>query len=221
MQNMAEASILDQIARSGVVPVIAIEKAEYALPLADALLQGGLLVIEITFRTAAAAEVIRQISTARPHLLVGAGTVLNSANLEAAAANGAAFAVAPGLNSAIIKHAQRLNLPFVPGVATPTEIEAGLELGCKLLKFFPAEALGGVQMLEALSAPYKHTGMRFMPTGGISPYNLESYLKLETVAAVGGTWIARKDDLIAGKWPEIRARCQAAAELVRNLRPTR
>ena len=215
---MSQETILNRVAQLGVIPVIAIEKADAAIQLADALLQGGLPVVEITFRTAAAAEVIRKIAQERPQLVVGAGTVLTTANLEAAKASGATFAVAPGLNPQIVKQAQAMGLPFVPGVATPTDIEQGLALGCKLLKFFPSEALGGVAMIEALSAPYKHTGVRFVPTGGVNTGNLESYLKLDTVAAVGGTWIAKKEDLQAGKWDDIRSRCKAALEIVAKAR---
>lgn len=215
---MTPTSLPDRLAQYGVVPVIAIENPEAALPLADALQQGGLPVIEVTFRTAAAASVIRQLVQERPQLLVGAGTVLTSSNLEAARASGAAFAVAPGLNPQLLKEAERLGLPFIPGVATPSEIESALGLGCRLMKFFPAEALGGVVMLEALSAPYKHTGIRFMPTGGVNPANLESYLKLDTVAAVGGTWLAKKDDLAGGKWGEISNRCAAALKIVAQAR---
>jgi len=215
---MSQIPVLDRLARLGVVPVIAIENVEAAIPLADALLEGGLPVVEITFRTAAAAEVIRKISQERPKLLVGAGTVLTAANLEAAKASGAAFAVAPGLNPQVVKQAQQLGLPFLPGIATPTDIEAALALGCKLLKFFPAEALGGVGMIQALSAPYKHAGVRFVPTGGVNTANLESYLKLDTVAAVGGTWIAKKEDLAAGNWDDVRNRCKAALEVVAKAR---
>jgi 2-dehydro-3-deoxyphosphogluconate aldolase/(4S)-4-hydroxy-2-oxoglutarate aldolase len=210
--------IFNRVAQLGVVPVIAIENPEAAIPLADALIAGGLPVVEITFRTTAAAEVIRKIVKERPQLIVGAGTVLNGATIEAAKASGAAFAVAPGLNPQTVKHAQAAGLPFMPGVATPSEIELGLSLGCKFLKFFPAEANGGVGMLEALSAPYKHIGVRFMPTGGVNTTNLESYLKLDTVAAVGGTWIAKKEDLAGGKWDEIRNRCKAALEIVAKAR---
>ncbi|HEX4264073.1 MAG TPA: bifunctional 4-hydroxy-2-oxoglutarate aldolase/2-dehydro-3-deoxy-phosphogluconate aldolase [Verrucomicrobiae bacterium] len=210
--------IFSRIAQLGVVPVIAIENAEAAIPLADALIAGGLPVVEITFRTAAAAEVIRRIAKERPQLIVGAGTVLTAANLEAAKTSGAAFAVAPGLNPQTVKQSQAIGLPFVPGVATPSDIELGLSLGCKFLKFFPAESNGGVGMLEALSAPYKHTGIRFMPTGGVNPANLESYLKLDTVAAVGGTWIAKKEDLAGGKWADVLARCKAALEIVAKAR---
>ncbi len=178
------------------VPIIAIDNVEAALPLANALLQGGLPVVEITFRTAVAAEVIRTLAHECPGLVIGAGTVLTPANLESAKNSGAAFAVAPGLNPDIVKRAQQLGLPFVPGVATPTDIETGLALGCKLLKFFPAQALGGVAMLEALSAPYTHTGLRFMPTGGLNLGNLESYLKLETVARRRGHLARHKAGLI-------------------------
>ena len=200
-------SILNRVAQLGVVPVIAIDKIEYALPLADALLTGGLPVVEITFRTAAAAAVI-----------VGAGTVLTPETVQTAVEAGAQFAVAPGLNPRVVMAAQEAKLPFVPGVANPSDIEAGLELGCKLLKFFPAEALGGVKLLEALSAPYKHTGVRFMPTGGASPANLPSYLKVDTVAAVGGTWIAKKEDMAEGRWELIAQRCREACALVKTIR---
>ncbi len=210
--------VMQRVAKCGVIPVIALDQVEAALPLADALLEGGLPVVEVTFRTAAAAEAIRVISRERPQLAVGAGTVLTEDNIAAALHAGATYIVAPGLNPAIVKRAQGLNLPIVPGVATPTDIEAALVLGCKLLKFFPSEALGGVPMLEALSAPYKHTGVRFVPTGGVNTENLERYLRVPTVAAVGGTWIAKKDDLAAGNWAAIRDRCKAAMEIVAKVR---
>jgi 2-dehydro-3-deoxyphosphogluconate aldolase/(4S)-4-hydroxy-2-oxoglutarate aldolase len=215
---MPEASIFESVSKHGIVPVIAIDSAEAALPLADALIAGGLPIVEITFRTAAAAEAIRRISSQRPEVLVGAGTVLTQDNLEAARQCGARFGVAPGLNPQIVGRAQELGLPFVPGVATPSEIELALSLGCKVLKFFPAEALGGLPMLSALSAPYGHTGVRFLPTGGVSEKNLEAYASTSSVAAVGGTWIAKKEDIAAGKWGEIADRCKRAAEIVRSAR---
>ena len=210
--------IFSRVAQLGIVPVIAIEKVDAAIPLADALIEGGLPVVEITFRTAAAVEVIRKIAKERPQLIVGAGTVLTAANVDAAKSAGAVFAVAPGLNPQTVKHAQSVGLPIVPGIATPSDIEMGLSLGCKFLKFFPAESNGGVGMLESLSAPYKHVGIRFMPTGGVNPANLESYLKLGTVAAVGGTWIAKAEDLANGNWQEVRNRCKAALEMVAKVR---
>ena len=211
-------SVLDRVAQLGVVPVIAIDHVEHALPLADALIAGGLPIVEITFRTAAAAAVISLLAKERPSLLVGAGTVLTPETVQTAVESGAQFAVAPGLNPRVVLAAQELKLPFVPGVANPSDIEAGLELGCKLLKFFPAEALGGVKLLEALSAPYKHTGVRFMPTGGATPANLSSYLKIDTVAAVGGTWIAKKEDMAEGRWELIAQRCREACAMVKAVR---
>jgi 2-dehydro-3-deoxyphosphogluconate aldolase/(4S)-4-hydroxy-2-oxoglutarate aldolase len=210
--------VFTEIARWGVVPVIAIDSVEAALPLADALLEGGLGVVEITFRTAVAAEVIACMVQARPELLVGAGTVLTEANVRAAKAAGAQFAVAPGLNPITICAAQEAGLPFAPGVCTPSEIELALSLDCGVAKYFPSEPWGGVEMLRAIAAPYAHTGVRFMPTGGINAANLESYLYFKAVAAVGGTWIARPEDLSAGKWQVIRDRCRAAMEIVRKVR---
>lgn len=215
---MANQDAMNTIARYRVVPVIAIESVEAALPLADALLAGGLPLAEITFRTAAAADVIGRLASERPDLLVGAGTVLSVENLEAAKKCGAEFAVAPGLNPAVVTRAQEIGLPFVPGVCTPTDIEAAMSLGCKTLKFFPAGALGGPAMLKALAGPYAHTGIKFMPTGGVNAENLESYLALKVVAAVGGTWIAKKDDIAEGKWDEIKERCKVVAEIVARAR---
>ncbi len=217
---MSHETVLNRIPPIGVVPVISIDRVEDAIPLGDALLSGGLPVVEITFRTAAAAEAIRKLARERPQMAVGAGTVLTIDNLEAARDSGASFAVAPGLNPLIVERALEIGLAFVPGVATPSDIERGLSLGCKLLKFFPAEALGGVPMLESLSGPYKHTGVRFLPTGGVNTSNLESYLRLDTVAAVGGTWIAKKQDFADLNWEGIRHRCEAALKVVTNARGT-
>ena len=210
--------VFEKIARLGVVPVIAIDSAKDALPLADALIAGGLPVAEITFRTPAAAEVIRAIAEKRPEMLVGAGTVLNRESLLLAAEAGAKFAVAPGLNPSTVEAARQLGLPFVPGTANPSDVELGLAYDCKLLKFFPAEALGGVKLLKAIYAPYKHTGVRFMPTGGVKPDNLADYLSCPAVAAVGGTWLAKPADIAAGKWDEITARCKAACEVAKAAR---
>lgn len=198
--------------------MIAIEAINAAIPLADALVAGGLPVAEITFRTAAAAEVIAAMTRHRPELFVGAGTVLTEDNVKAAKAAGARFAVAPGLNPAVVEHAAQAGLPFAPGICTPSEIEQALTLGCRVVKFFPAEAAGGVEMVKALAAPYAHKGIRFLPTGGIHAGNLEHYLAVKAVAAVGGTWIAKPEDLSAGRWDLIRERCREAVEIVRRVR---
>ena len=175
------ANVLDKLSKYGVVPVIAIESVESALPLADALIEAGLPVAEITFRTDAAADAISRLAKERPELILGAGTVLTLENMQKAKDCGATFAVAPGLNPDVIKKAQDIGLPFVPGISNPTDIEAALSLGCRTLKFFPAEACGGIEFLNAISAPYKHTGIKFIPTGGININNLKDYLEMPTV----------------------------------------
>ncbi len=215
---MSHESIFDEVARYGVVPVIAIESVEAALPLADALLEGGLPLAEITFRTAAAAEVIALLTRSRPKLLVGAGTVLSEENVKAAKAAGARFAVAPGLNPAVVRCAAQIGLPFCPGVCTASEIELALSLGCRFVKFFPAELSGGVEMVKTMATPYAHTGIRFMPTGGVNAGSLGKYLAVKAVAVVGGTWIAKPEDLAGGKWQAIRDRCQEAVKIVQQVR---
>ncbi len=198
----------------GVVPVVAIENVEHALLLADALIAGGLPVAEITFRTAAGAEVIRRIAAERPEMLLGAGTVLTPEQAREAKACGAAFAVAPGLNPRVVQAAGEVDLPFFPGVMTPSDVEKALEMGCRQLKFFPAGPAGGVKMLQALTAPYAHLGVRFMPTGGVTPENLPDYLAVSSVTAVGGTWIATTQAIREGDWSGITERARAAAAIV-------
>lgn len=198
----------------GVIPVIALEDEAHALPLADALTAGGLPVAEITFRTAAAAGAIARIAAERPGVLVGAGTVLTVANLRAAKAAGAQFALAPGFNPEVVRAAQDLGILFVPGMATPSEIEQAMALGCTLLKLFPAEALGGVAYINALAGPYAHTGLGLVPTGGVTPENLTSYLGAPMVVAVGGTWLAKRDALARGDWDGITRVVKAAAAVL-------
>lgn len=215
---MEASEVYVRIAREGVVPVLAIDRAESALPLADALLEGGLAVAEVTFRTAAAAEVIATLRKQRPSLLVGAGTILTPEQVRQAVDAGAQFGIAPGTSPKVIEEAQRLALPFAPGVMTPSDIAAALEWGVRVLKFFPAGAAGGIPMLKSISAPYAHLGLKFMPTGGVSPENLKQYLEVSTVIAAGGTWIATRDDVAEGRWEAIRERCRAACTLVRDVR---
>jgi len=205
--------VFDQIARFKVVPVIAIESPDAALSLADALIKGGLPIAEITFRTEAAAVVIRKMTQERPDLLVGAGTILTLDNLKSAIDAGAKFGVAPGCNPKIIAAAQERGFPFVPGVCTPSDVEAALSCGCTILKFFPAGSMGGLAMLKSLIAPYGHTGVQFMPTGGISPANLGEYLATKGVIACGGTWIATKEDIAENKWELIATRCREVVAL--------
>lgn len=207
----------DKAAAYRVIPVIAIDDVNHALPLADALIEGGLPIAEVTFRTEAAAAVMRLIARERPEIILGAGTILKPEQIAVAQECGAVFGVAPGLNPRVLTEAQRLGFEFVPGVANPSDVELGLELGCRVLKLFPAEVVGGVKMISALSAAYGHTGVKFMPTGGVTPANLLDYLKLRTVAAAGGTWLAKKEDMAAGNWSQIVANCRAVVEQVKGL----
>jgi 2-dehydro-3-deoxyphosphogluconate aldolase / (4S)-4-hydroxy-2-oxoglutarate aldolase len=213
---MTEIDIYDQIARWRVVPIVAIESVEAALPLADALIAGGLPVAEITFRTQAAAAVIRRLRCERPQLLLGAGTVTHPDQVRTAKECGAAFAVAPGVNAKIIRAARDAGLPFAPGVMTPTDIETALDAGAHVLKFFPAAAAGGVKMLTSLAAPFAHLGVRFIPTGGISLDNVQEYLRAKCVLAVGGTWLAPKDDIAAGRWEQIAENCRKLCDLLQQ-----
>jgi len=185
--------MFEQLAAVRLVPVIVINDASKAVPLAKALCDGGLPCAEVTFRTAQAADAIRAIADAVPDMLLGAGTVLTPAQVDQALAAGAKYIVAPGLNPDVVRYCQSKNVPVLPGICTPSELEQGLALGLEALKFFPAEAAGGVNMLKALSGPYR--GVKFMPTGGITQKNLNDYLSVKSVFACGGSWMV-KDDLI-------------------------
>ena len=197
---------------AGLVPVITIDDAAQAPGLGEALLAGGLPVAEITFRTDAAAEAIAALRERVPGVLVGAGTVLDAETVDRALDAGAEFIVAPGLNPAVAERCLERGVALIPGVATPTEIEAALALGLRLLKLFPAEALGGLRYLEAIAAPYR--GVRFVPTGGVGPANLAGWLSNAAVAACGGSWIATADDIRAGRWAAVTAKAAQAVAIV-------
>ncbi|HEY8135599.1 MAG TPA: bifunctional 4-hydroxy-2-oxoglutarate aldolase/2-dehydro-3-deoxy-phosphogluconate aldolase [Candidatus Limnocylindrales bacterium] len=205
-----------RLAELRVVPVVTIDDAADAAALAGALADGGLPIVEITFRTAAAAEAIAAIRAARPDVLVGAGTVLDAATVDRALEAGAHFIVAPGFSPATVAYAQAHGTPVVPGVVTPSEIEAAMSLGLRVLKFFPAEASGGPAYLSALRATYPM--VRFVPTGGINVGSLASYLALPNVIAAGGTWIATADAIRDQRWDEIS---RLAAEAVAMSSTTR
>ena len=204
--------IFDLLATYRVIPIITIEDPAKALPLADTLTECGLPLAEITFRTEAGIEAIRLLGRERPDFLVGAGTILTPDQLNMASDHGAKFGVAPGFKENVIQAAMDIGFPFAPGIMTPSEIEAALEMDIKVLKYFPAEAVGGTSFLKSMSAPYSHLGIRYIPTGGINAGNLQSYLDLPQVLACGGSWMAAKDDIKAGNWDQIRSRCQ-------NIRP--
>jgi len=202
--------MLEHILAKRIVPVVVLDHADAAEPLAEALLAGGLDIMEITFRTPAAEESIRRIARKFPQILLGAGTLLEKDQVQRAKDAGATFGLAPGLNPQIVGFAREIGLQFSPGVMTPSDVEQALALGCRLLKFFPAETAGGVNMLKALSGPYGHTGVKFIPTGGISSANLTSYLKLPVVAAIGGSWMVDRQLVNEGKWAEITRLTQEA-----------
>ena len=204
--------MIDRILAKRIVPVVVLDSVESAEPLAAALLAGGLDIMEVTFRTAAAEESIRRIAARFPEMLLGAGTLLEKDQVRRAKDAGAVFGLAPGLNPEIVGLAKEIGLQFSPGVMTPSDVELAISLGCKLLKFFPAEAAGGVAMLKSLAGPYGHTGVRFIPTGGVSSGNLSEYLKLPIVAAIGGSWMVDKQLVNEGRWSEITRITREALE---------
>ena len=208
--------IFEKIHQIGILPVIALDDAAQAVPLAKALAAGGILAAEVTFRTAAGEEAIRRIAQEVPEVLVGAGTVLTCEQADRAVGAGAKFIVSPGTNPKVVQHCQEKGVQPVPGVVTPTEIETALELGLGVLKFFPAEPSGGLGMIKALAAPY--TQIKFIPTGGISAANVGEYLKHPKILACGGSWMVKKDLVNAGKFDEIQALAAQAAAIVKSVR---
>ena len=206
-----EMDIIAEFSKAGVIPVIVIEDAAKAVPLARALVGGGLPILEVTFRTAAAAESIAAIRREVPEAIVGAGTLLTPEQVRAAVSSGAAFGVAPGFDPVVVDAAKASGLPFCPGVATASELSQALTAGCRMVKFFPAEAAGGVKMIKNLLGAFRFTGVRFMPTGGVNLSNLDDYLAVPEIVACGGTWIVPKDALAAGDWAAIRKLAEDAA----------
>jgi len=208
--------VLDKIKEMGVMPVVAIESAADAPRLGQALSKGGLHCAEITFRTAAAPEAIRLMAAKCPDVLVGAGTVLTIDQAEKAVANGAKFIVTPGFDDAVVNWCITNEVPITPGVMTPTEINMALNKGLRVLKFFPAEAAGGLKTLKAIGGPYGD--VKFIPTGGISPDNLRDYLSLPSVVACGGSWLVKKQLIAEGKFDTITRLTQEAVAVVKEVR---
>ena len=204
--------ILEQINLIGIIPVIKIKNADSAIPVADALISGGIPAAEITFRTDAAAESIKRIASKKPSILLGAGTVLTTDQAKSAIDSGVSFIVSPGLNPDVVNYCLKKNICVVPGVSTPTEIERAVSMGLNVLKFFPAEANGGIKTLKALAAPY--SGVKFMPTGGINSDNLINYLKAEFVTACGGSWIASSGLIENKDFQTIEKNARKAVELI-------
>ena len=194
--------ILEKISKIGIVPVVVLDDAKDAEPLAKALCEGGLPCAEVTFRTDAAEESIRRMTSAFPEMLVGAGTVLTTEQVDRAVGAGAKFIVSPGFNPEVVKYCIGKDIPMVPGTNNPSNIEAALSLGLDVVKFFPAEQSGGVAMIKAMAAPY--VNVKFMPTGGINAGNICDYLAFDKIIACGGSWMVKKDLVAAGKFDEIK-----------------
>ena len=211
-------NIVETLKGAGIIPVIVIEDEAKAVPLAQALVAGGLPVLEVTFRTAAAAGAIARIRAEVSDAVVGAGTLLTCGQVKAAKEAGAAFGVAPGFDPAIVACARAVGLPMVPGIATASELSQALTAGAPMVKFFPAEAAGGVKMIKNLLGAFRFTGVRFMPTGGVTAANVRDYLAVPEVVACGGTWLVPKEALAVGDWERIRALAAEAAAIVRERR---
>lgn len=210
--------LLQRLQKSGIVAGFSVERAEQAVPLCRALLAGGIDVIEIMLRSAAGLDGVRAVCAKVPEMLVGVGTILTPKQAWKVKAVGAAFGVAPGTNPHVMRAAQEAGLPFAPGICTPSDLEVAIELGCRFVKFFPADAAGGVPYLRSISAPYAHLGIRYFPLGGLNAENMINYLKEDNVLAIGGSWIVKGDLVLSENWNEITARATAAREIVDKMR---
>jgi 2-dehydro-3-deoxyphosphogluconate aldolase / (4S)-4-hydroxy-2-oxoglutarate aldolase len=218
MRSLFDVPLLNKIRSTAVIAVVVIDDEKDALPLADALLQGGIDIMELTLRTDAALGSMKIILEKRPQMKVGIGTILTMEQVEVVAISGAAFGVAPGTNPKILEIAKHEALPFAPGIMTPSDIECGLEHNCHLFKFFPAQSSGGLAHLKNISAPYQHLGLEFIPLGGVNQDNLETYLSAPNVIAVGGSWLATRDLINAGEWDQITENAAKATESVKKIR---
>ena len=209
-------STLEKLEQFGIVPVVVLDDSKDAAPLAKALCDGGLACAEVTFRTDAAEESIRIMTSEYPDMVVGAGTVLTTEQVDRAVSAGAKFIVSPGLNPKVVKYCLEKNIPVTPGVVTPSEMEQAIELGLEVVKFFPAEPSGGLAMIKAVAAPY--TMLKFMPTGGINPQNITPYLQYNKIIACCGSWMVKGSLVEAGEFDKIEAMTKEAVEIVKEVR---
>lgn len=206
------------VEKAGIVAVLVIDDANDAVPLARALLAGGVNVMELTLRTPAALDALREIKANVPEMLAGVGTILTTTQVDAVVAAGAAFGVAPGCNPRILDAARAAGLSFAPGVSTATDIEIAVENGCKVLKLFPSEPLGGLAYLKAVAAPYAHLGLKYIPLGGVNAKNMATYLSEPLIAALGGSWLAPRDLVKAANWDAITALAAEAVTTIKSIR---
>jgi len=218
MQSQFPLEIFNRIERCGMIAVLVIDQIEHGPPVAEALLAGGIDAMELTLRTPAAIDALRAIRRDVPNMLAGIGTILTPEHVELVHEAGAAFGVAPGLNRRVVDRAQTLGLPFAPGVVTPSEVEAAVELGCRELKFFPAEPSGGMTYLSSMNAPYAHLGLRFIPLGGLNVKNMVAYLADTAVPAIGGSWIAPRKLIQQNDWAAITANAIEARRIIDDIK---
>ncbi len=204
--------LISRLTKTRIVAGFSIQDVEKAVPLVQALLAGGIEVIELTLRTEQGLEAVHCIASEVPEMIVGVGTILTPEQAHATKDAGAHFGVAPGTNPNVIRAAQEVSLPFAPGIANPSDIEAALELGCRFLKLFPAEALGGISYLRSMSAPYNHLGLQYFPLGGVNANNMRDYLAEPNVPTVGGSWIVQNDLVASGDWSGLTARATAVTQ---------
>ncbi len=218
MSSAFSPELAARIERAGIVAVLIIDRVEDAVPLAKALLDGGIDVMELTLRTDAALGALKEIRTHVPEMIAGVGTILTTGQVEEVKAAGASFGVSPGFNRRVVEAAQAAGLSFAPGVATPSDVEAAIETGCRLLKFFPCEPSGGLAFLKAMAAPYLHLGVKFVPLGGINAKNMAAYLADPLISALGGSWLAPKDAIQNGDWKSITALAAEAVQIIKSTR---
>ncbi|NCF92316.1 MAG: bifunctional 4-hydroxy-2-oxoglutarate aldolase/2-dehydro-3-deoxy-phosphogluconate aldolase [Verrucomicrobiaceae bacterium] len=215
---MSNSPVFEKVAAKRVVAVLVIDDEEHAVPLAEALLDGGVDIMELTLRTNAAMGALKRIRTSVPEMIAGIGTILTPDQAKAVHDADASFGVSPGLNERVLETARNLGLPFAPGIVTPSDIERALEYDLRVLKFFPAGPSGGLSYLNAIAAPYQHLGVRYLPLGGVNQENMGDYLANPNVAAIGGSWIATRKTIEAGDWATITANAKAATTCASALR---
>ncbi len=215
---MTAEKLYEHIGSCGLVATLTVDDASKAVPLARAMLAGGMDIMELTLRTDAAFDALAAVKQEVPEMLAGVGTVLTINQLEKVAELGADFAVAPGMNQAVVSRAAEIGIPFAPGICTPSDIERAVELGCRVLKFFPAEPCGGIKYLKNIAAPYSHLGLKYIPLGGLSAKNLTDYLSSDLVLAAGGSWIAPREAINSEDWDTITGNTAEAITLIKEIR---
>lgn len=216
--NAFNPTLAEKIKKTGIIAVLVIDDASKAVKLAEVLLENGIGAMELTLRTNAAIDALKQIRKHVPQMIAGCGTVLTPEQVDQVRDAGAEFAVAPGLNRRVVERALELGLSYAPGIVTPSDIELAVELGCRMLKFFPAETSGGLKHLKAMSAPYMHLGLSFIPLGGLSAANAKTYIECPLVGAIGGSWIASREAIAANDWTTIAKNAAEAVAIVKSVR---